>query len=262
MPIGPFLTAVAPAAISAVSGFISQMFAAKEARREYSEMRDYNTPKAQMERYREAGLSPYLIYSQGNSGNVTSPQPGRVAPDVSGSFQQGLENYMSMSAFAKDMDLKDAQIRNARIQSQNMLSSGEKLHWDNVRKSLDLLSDYPDMTEFNSSAAATGFRRKVNELKLSTSLAQLSRIEAATEGMRSRNVVDAVRAGYARDYGMVGGDWTQGLGLIKSLPSFFKGARKAPTDPMEKSIIDRYRKMQKSTLDRKANRYLFEQFKP
>lgn len=32
----------------------------------------YNTPASQMQRYREAGLNPNLVYSQGNPGNMTS----------------------------------------------------------------------------------------------------------------------------------------------------------------------------------------------
>lgn len=33
---------------------------------------DYNTPAAQMQRFKEAGLNPNLIYSQGNAGNASS----------------------------------------------------------------------------------------------------------------------------------------------------------------------------------------------
>lgn len=47
---------------------------------------EYNSPSAQMERFKAAGLNPYLIASQGNSGNAASaPQLGVPdAPDYSG----------------------------------------------------------------------------------------------------------------------------------------------------------------------------------
>lgn len=35
-------------------------------------MNEYNTPANQMKRFKEAGLNPYLIYSQGSSGNASS----------------------------------------------------------------------------------------------------------------------------------------------------------------------------------------------
>ena len=34
---------------------------------------EYNSPKSQMARYKEAGLNPNLIYQQGNPGNASSP---------------------------------------------------------------------------------------------------------------------------------------------------------------------------------------------
>ena len=36
-------------------------------------MNEYNSPKAQMQRFKEAGLNPMLIYQQGNPGNASSP---------------------------------------------------------------------------------------------------------------------------------------------------------------------------------------------
>lgn len=261
-PLAALLTAVAPAAVTAVSSLLTARAQRKSEQSQYQRMLEYNAPKNQMARFKEAGLSPYLMYSQGSSGNVSSPAPGDVYPDVSPVVGKGIEDYMSIANFEKDMRLKDLQITQMARNNSNLLSVGEKLSYDNARKQLDLLSDYPDMEGFHSPAAATGFRRKVNELKVALSKAQADRLDTQIEGMKSRNIVDRVKATYASEYGMVGGDWTQGLGLIKSFPSFFRGARKAPTDPMEKAIIDRYRKMQKSTFDRKANRYLFEQFNP
>lgn len=38
----------------------------------WNKQNEYNTPLAQMERYKAAGLNPNLIYSQGSSGNATS----------------------------------------------------------------------------------------------------------------------------------------------------------------------------------------------
>ncbi|QRV61748.1 DNA pilot protein [Microvirus sp.] len=42
---------------------------------------EYNSPQAQMERYRAAGLNPNLIYGQGNNGNMSNA-PQMVTPNA------------------------------------------------------------------------------------------------------------------------------------------------------------------------------------
>ncbi|MEM3753867.1 MAG: hypothetical protein QW778_04690 [Candidatus Micrarchaeaceae archaeon] len=45
----------------------------------------YNLPEAQMERFKQAGLNPNLIYGQGTSGNADSPKPWSPSvPDMTG----------------------------------------------------------------------------------------------------------------------------------------------------------------------------------
>lgn len=45
----------------------------------------YNLPEAQMQRFKDAGLNPNLIYGQGNSGNADAPKPWTPSvPDMSG----------------------------------------------------------------------------------------------------------------------------------------------------------------------------------
>lgn len=68
----------------------------------------YNSPKAQMQRYSDAGLNPNLIYGQGTSGN-TSTLPKYTAPERRSSafvpdFTQVLSQY-------QDMRIKNAQIK-------------------------------------------------------------------------------------------------------------------------------------------------------
>lgn len=59
-----------------------------------SREKDYNSPKAQMNRYKEAGLNPALIYgggSSGASGNVGAKAPQAQAPGLAIS---GIAQYM------------------------------------------------------------------------------------------------------------------------------------------------------------------------
>lgn len=114
----------------------------------------YNLPEAQMERFKQAGLNPNLIYGQGNSGNAGSPQSwSPTAPDFSGiggavgkyfqtKLQQGqLERIRTENAIlATDLESKklDLDVKNKLtgvmvpdsatsegMSSRNMLFEGE-----------------------------------------------------------------------------------------------------------------------------------------
>lgn len=58
--------ALAAAALGALANGISTYRANKINQRNYEEVRKYNTPSAQMARFRSAGLNPHLIYTQQN----------------------------------------------------------------------------------------------------------------------------------------------------------------------------------------------------
>lgn len=69
---------------------MSNKFAAKQARLAYKRnikmwnlQNEYNTPSAQMERFKQAGLNPNLIYGQGNAGNA-GPGPTYDPPKYEG----------------------------------------------------------------------------------------------------------------------------------------------------------------------------------
>lgn len=65
---------------------MAQMAATDKAFKREKEMwnlqNEYNTPAAQMQRYKDAGLNPMLLYSQGSSGNASSA-PNVPIPDMS-----------------------------------------------------------------------------------------------------------------------------------------------------------------------------------
>lgn len=76
----------------------------------------YNSPQAQMERFKAAGLNPHLIYGQGNSGNA-SGAPEYHAPDIQyryaaptygGAIQSILPTLMSVGTWLQNMRLGEA----------------------------------------------------------------------------------------------------------------------------------------------------------
>lgn len=86
----------------------------------------YNSPAAQMARFKEAGLNPNLMYGQGNPGNVSGSAQtasGNVQPlDIVG-------HLMESAMFGKELDLKDAQIEQIRAQTKFVLERTGSEEW-------------------------------------------------------------------------------------------------------------------------------------
>ena len=82
-------------------------------------MNEYNTPMQQMQRFKDAGLNPNLIYGQGTPGNATTlPKYSRPTLDYSGRlpFQLPLAEFIQQY---QDVSLKNAQIENVTQATKN-----------------------------------------------------------------------------------------------------------------------------------------------
>lgn len=76
---------------------------------------EYNSPKAQMERYKAAGLNPNLVYGslgQTAAGNLSSPSSSGVNPRLQ--LGASASSFMIAAAQAKNM-----QLQNVNIEEQN-----------------------------------------------------------------------------------------------------------------------------------------------
>lgn len=89
---------------------------AKDARQHdvnmWNMQNQYNTPAMQMQRLKEAGLNPHLMYGQGNTGNASTPQKApvpEVGNELSSLAQMSLAPAISMY---QDWRVKNAQIEN------------------------------------------------------------------------------------------------------------------------------------------------------
>lgn len=78
----------------------------------------YNTPLAQMQRFREAGLNPHLVYSQSNAaGPIASPaQP--VPEYEEKAFQKADRTSLFLDYLQRYQDLKNSQAQEQLIQAQ------------------------------------------------------------------------------------------------------------------------------------------------
>lgn len=83
----------------------------------YDEANLYNTPSAQMQRYKDAGLNPNLIYGQGSSGNAPNVLPQYRSPEYITPQKQAVSPMASI-AQAMNMKLQIQELRNAQAQGR------------------------------------------------------------------------------------------------------------------------------------------------
>lgn len=102
---------------------------------------EYNTPAAQMERYKEAGLNPHLMYGQGSSGNSSSPSEGFQAPRLN---VPHVENYSgpaiqnSVQTAMNGLQMA-ANIKKASAETSQIYQNIENLKSDNDLKAAMLI---------------------------------------------------------------------------------------------------------------------------
>lgn len=125
----------------------------RDALADWQMQADYNSPKAQMERLKAAGLNPNLVYGHGADAQMSasprSSSPGSYAPKVSEQVVQG----------APLIDqFQDAQIK--RIQTNNLAIQAELLQQDLKNKQAQEFKIYADTTKSNLQAAGQDIKNK------------------------------------------------------------------------------------------------------
>ena len=83
----------------------------------YEKNNSYNSPAAQMQRLKEAGLNPDLMYSRGDVGNATAPEAPAQAPAPRFNVIPA-NTYGQTAQIAADAGLKASQARLADSQSK------------------------------------------------------------------------------------------------------------------------------------------------
>lgn len=86
----------------------------EESLADWAMTNDYNSPQAQMQRFRDAGLNPNLIYGQTNEApavrSADTPSWNPRAPEFNMDARPGLASYY-------DVQLKEANLDNLRAQN-------------------------------------------------------------------------------------------------------------------------------------------------
>lgn len=143
MPIPAFLAAGLAGAIPAAVNTIGSMFGQNRQQRmnrrnadyQYSKdlelmkyQMDYNSPGSQMQRFKEAGLNPNLIYGQGSAGNMESapryPEIGRV--DYQSALAQIGTQYQQARLMASQADLTQQKVSESGVK-QDLMAAQKNL---------------------------------------------------------------------------------------------------------------------------------------
>lgn len=94
-------------------------FQAQQNQRYLDQQLEYNSPKAQMARFKEAGLNPNLIYGQGTSGNQSAPL---TYPEVR---PRDFSQLLSIAPTLNQSMLAQSQVQAQQVRSVKDLASTE-----------------------------------------------------------------------------------------------------------------------------------------
>lgn len=122
----------------------------------------YNTPQAQMQRFKEGGLNPHLIYGQGSAGNASSPpqyQPANLqyryeAPTYGAALQSILPTLMAVGTWMQNMRSSEVQIQKGTTETERARQMIDYLQEKNP-KELEVLQNRLSMYPYQSQLLAT-----------------------------------------------------------------------------------------------------------
>lgn len=101
-------------------------YAADFQREMIQQQNEYNSPAKQMERYKEAGLNPNLIYgngtsSAGNQSEIAKYAPPKFeVPDIGNTLGNVVMNGISIARQKKELQLVDQELQNKREEQFNI----------------------------------------------------------------------------------------------------------------------------------------------
>lgn len=157
----------------------------------YEKNNSYNSPAAQMQRMKEAGLNPDLMYSRGDVGNATAPEAPQQA--MTPRFNVIPTNtYGQTAQIAADAGLKAAQARLADSQSKKTDTEESLLTADYLLRKARTESDI----ELNNSTIYVNHELgQLNHAEAEVAAKKLQEIDVAMSEARERiNTMKAQQA--------------------------------------------------------------------
>ena len=154
----------------------------------YERNNSYNSPAAQMQRLKDAGLNPDLMYSRGDVGNATAPEAPAQAPTPR--FNEIPTNtYGQTAQIAADAGLKAAQAKLASSESKKTDTEESLLTADYLLRKARTESDI----ELNNSTICVNHELgQLNHAEAEVAAKKLQEIDVAMSEARER--INTLRA--------------------------------------------------------------------
>jgi len=187
--------------------------------RAWRKMNEYNTPSKQMNRFRNAGLNPNLIYSQGNAGNAGLPPKADAGPKT------GLPDVPGMKAktglLASQINLNEAQayaaLANGERSEAEVLRIMEMMGFEKAesasrtaRNEQSVIQSKHEVNEINARIRETDQRINESQERVLNLAASREQIKASTLNTELQNAFDEIRNEY-QGTGIQGNKWLQFL---------------------------------------------------
>lgn len=98
----------------------------------------YNSPAAQMGRFKDAGLNPNLVYGQGTSGNSSPiPTPDTMPVQMREPRFEGNTGVMDKLLGAADLRIKNAQADNLAVQNKILIEDAQLRKYQALHKGFE-----------------------------------------------------------------------------------------------------------------------------
>lgn len=219
--------------ISAGAGIVGNAFNNYAVRRnnEYQtqlwrEQMEYNSPKAQMQRFKEAGLNPHLIYSQGNSGNVgNAPSTQAQSVDLT-QIANVISTYLDLKQKDRNIESTDQEIRKKGNENDafekdepGRLRKRINDQWaidgpDSIPTDPDTGAEYPDNVDVKDWKQNFEQRKKIYEA-----------LEQDISGKKIKQALDELQLGIGYDMKFITEEnrrrWKE-YGILPEDPDFLK----------------------------------------
>jgi len=193
MPILPLAATILPPVMTAITNRQNR----KNALEDWNRQNAYNHPSQQMQRLKEAGLNPNLVYG---GGATTTAQPVRNTdmqvpnidpqkiPETIGAFQSVKNQQLEYSRIQKAMELQDAQKKNIEANTLSTLAGTDLKRVDLIGKNI-MNQFLPEVYQSNIAKTKAGTEIAVsqNEMeklmfpnKVDKVLAEIANMKART----------------------------------------------------------------------------------
>jgi hypothetical protein len=173
------------------------------ALQDYATMNEYNSPRAQMQRFKEAGLNPNLIYGQSNEGaTVRSTDQGKWNPeapqfDIGSAAQAGLQQYYNVKMQDAQIDLmaKEGAVKTADVAMKTASTAEASARTAKTQFELGLAQE---LKQYSLQAAEANLRKMMVDTAAATQRMDLDLQKNEREALQStaslrKNVLETLQ---------------------------------------------------------------------